>query len=199
MRKRSFAARVISSVGFAVTLLIVAAIPLAGHVKAAELLDVVFVLDNSGSMRENDPQFLTRKAVKNFASTLAENADVPVINGLTDRSHPCQLMADVMTFSISSGDTGSFKYLRMLRRFISDSCVSIFLLLGPGFPLGLTRDGPPRMSSAASYRLRPRPSRAAFVTGVRLKSPYEPCSNARRRRSFPRRDAGGRVASPVMA
>lgn len=29
---------------------------------------------------------------------MAENATVPVINGLTDRSHPCQVMADVMTF-----------------------------------------------------------------------------------------------------
>ncbi|MGH7005912.1 MAG: ornithine carbamoyltransferase, partial [Alphaproteobacteria bacterium] len=29
---------------------------------------------------------------------LAEAATVPVINGLTDRTHPCQLMADVMTF-----------------------------------------------------------------------------------------------------
>ncbi|MEM9046919.1 MAG: ornithine carbamoyltransferase [Pseudomonadota bacterium] len=28
---------------------------------------------------------------------LAENATVPVINGLTNRSHPCQIMADVMT------------------------------------------------------------------------------------------------------
>lgn len=29
---------------------------------------------------------------------LAEHASVPVINGLTDDSHPCQVMADVMTF-----------------------------------------------------------------------------------------------------
>ena len=29
---------------------------------------------------------------------MAEYSDVPVINGLTDRSHPCQVMADVMTF-----------------------------------------------------------------------------------------------------
>ncbi len=28
---------------------------------------------------------------------LAEGASVPVINGLTDHSHPCQVMADVMT------------------------------------------------------------------------------------------------------
>jgi ornithine carbamoyltransferase len=29
---------------------------------------------------------------------LADHATVPVINGLTDRSHPCQVMADIMTF-----------------------------------------------------------------------------------------------------
>lgn len=34
---------------------------------------------------------------------LAEHATVPVINGLTDRSHPCQLMADVMTFEEHKG------------------------------------------------------------------------------------------------
>jgi len=34
---------------------------------------------------------------------MAENASVPVINGLTDESHPCQLMADVMTFEQHRG------------------------------------------------------------------------------------------------
>lgn len=34
---------------------------------------------------------------------LAEYATVPVINGLTDRSHPCQIMADVMTFEEHKG------------------------------------------------------------------------------------------------
>ncbi|WP_135469054.1 ornithine carbamoyltransferase [Crenalkalicoccus roseus] len=34
---------------------------------------------------------------------LAEHATVPVINGLTDVSHPCQLMADVMTFEEHRG------------------------------------------------------------------------------------------------
>jgi len=29
---------------------------------------------------------------------LAENAQVPVINGLTEFSHPCQIMADILTF-----------------------------------------------------------------------------------------------------
>ena len=34
---------------------------------------------------------------------MAEAASVPVINGLTDRTHPCQLMADVMTFEEHRG------------------------------------------------------------------------------------------------
>ncbi|MDN2566695.1 ornithine carbamoyltransferase [Aquibium sp. A9E412] len=34
---------------------------------------------------------------------LAQNATVPVINGLTDDTHPCQIMADVMTFEEHRG------------------------------------------------------------------------------------------------
>jgi len=34
---------------------------------------------------------------------LAKHATVPVINGLTDESHPCQLMADVMTYEEHRG------------------------------------------------------------------------------------------------
>ncbi len=34
---------------------------------------------------------------------LSEYATVPVINGLTDRSHPCQVMADIMTFEERRG------------------------------------------------------------------------------------------------
>ena len=34
---------------------------------------------------------------------MAEHATVPVINGLTDASHPCQIMADVMTYEEHRG------------------------------------------------------------------------------------------------
>ncbi|MEM8759713.1 MAG: ornithine carbamoyltransferase, partial [Pseudomonadota bacterium] len=34
---------------------------------------------------------------------LAEASTVPVINGLTNRTHPCQIMADVMTFEEHRG------------------------------------------------------------------------------------------------
>ncbi|MCB1463350.1 MAG: ornithine carbamoyltransferase [Nitratireductor sp.] len=35
---------------------------------------------------------------------MAEHATVPVINGLTDDTHPCQIMADVMTYREKKGD-----------------------------------------------------------------------------------------------
>jgi ornithine carbamoyltransferase len=34
---------------------------------------------------------------------MAENATIPVINGLTDDTHPCQIMADIMTFEEKKG------------------------------------------------------------------------------------------------
>jgi ornithine carbamoyltransferase len=34
---------------------------------------------------------------------MAAHASVPVINGLTDHSHPCQLMADILTFEEHKG------------------------------------------------------------------------------------------------
>lgn len=34
---------------------------------------------------------------------LAENAEIPVINGLTEYSHPCQILADILTFEENLG------------------------------------------------------------------------------------------------
>jgi ornithine carbamoyltransferase len=45
-------------------------------------------------IRTNDPGKLAE---------LVEHASVPVINGLTDASHPCQVMADVMTYEEHRG------------------------------------------------------------------------------------------------
>jgi len=47
---------------------------------------------------------MVRTFSSSVARELAQYASVPVINGLTDDSHPCQLMADVMTFEEHRGD-----------------------------------------------------------------------------------------------
>lgn len=49
-----------------------------------------------------DAIMLRTVSEKHLAEMVA-NATVPVINGLTDHSHPCQLMADVMTFEEHKG------------------------------------------------------------------------------------------------
>ena len=46
---------------------------------------------------------LLRAANHKALTELAEHSDVPVINGLTDQNHPCQVMADVMTFEEHRG------------------------------------------------------------------------------------------------
>lgn len=61
------------------------------------IADTARVLSRYGDaimIRTDDPKKL---------KDLAESADIPVINGLTDDSHPCQVMADIMTFEEHRG------------------------------------------------------------------------------------------------
>jgi ornithine carbamoyltransferase len=46
---------------------------------------------------------MIRTTAKQVLLEMAEFADIPVINGLTDVTHPCQIMADVMTFEEHRG------------------------------------------------------------------------------------------------
>jgi ornithine carbamoyltransferase len=47
---------------------------------------------------------MMRTTVEEKLLEMAKYATVPVINGLTDKTHPCQLMADVMTYEEHRGD-----------------------------------------------------------------------------------------------
>lgn len=42
---------------------------------------------------------------------MAEHATVPVINGLTDTSHPCQIMADVLTYEQHRGSVAGRRFV----------------------------------------------------------------------------------------
>lgn len=53
-------------------------------------------------------RFVDIAMIRTFAQTslneFAASADIPLINGLTNASHPCQVMADIMTFEEHRGD-----------------------------------------------------------------------------------------------
>ena len=77
---------------------------------------------------------------------LAENATVPVINGLTNRSHPCQLMADVMTYEEHRGPIQGAKVAWMGDG--NNVCAS-FLHAAGQFGFDLTFSGPPELDPEA--------------------------------------------------
>jgi len=68
---------------------------------------------------------------------LAENATVPVINGLDDKEHPCQILADLLTIKEHKGD---FKGLKLA--YVGDGnnvCNSLMLgsaMVGMDFAVG---------------------------------------------------------------
>ncbi|PWE33304.1 ornithine carbamoyltransferase [Maritimibacter sp. 55A14] len=71
---------------------------------------------------------------------MAEYSDVPVINGLTDRTHPCQIMADVMTFEEHRGPIAGRKVVWSGDG--NNVCAS-FLHAAGQFGFDLTFTGPP--------------------------------------------------------
>ncbi|MGB0661087.1 MAG: ornithine carbamoyltransferase [Mangrovicoccus sp.] len=79
---------------------------------------------------------------------LAEYATVPVINGLTDRSHPCQIMADILTYEEHRGPIKGRKVT-----WLGDGnnvCAS-FLHAAGQFGFDLTFAGPAEMDPDPEY------------------------------------------------
>ncbi|MCX8501891.1 MAG: ornithine carbamoyltransferase [Alphaproteobacteria bacterium] len=46
---------------------------------------------------------MMRTSDEAYLMELADNADIPIINGLTDQSHPCQIVADIVTYEEKRG------------------------------------------------------------------------------------------------
>lgn len=61
------------------------------------------IADSARVLSRYVDMIMIRTFDESVLSEMAEYADVPVINGLTDRTHPCQIMADVMTFEEHRG------------------------------------------------------------------------------------------------
>jgi len=61
------------------------------------------IADTARVMSRYVDAIMIRTLDPDMVAELAKHATIPVINGLTKRSHPCQVMADVMTFEEKKG------------------------------------------------------------------------------------------------
>lgn len=73
---------------------------------------------------------------------MAEFASVPVINGLTDRTHPCQIMADVMTYEEHRGPIAGKK---VVWSGDGNNVFASFAHAAGQFGFNLTITGPPTL------------------------------------------------------
>ena len=79
---------------------------------------------------------------------MAEYADVPVINGLTDRTHPCQIMADVMTYEEHRGPIAGKK---VVWSGDGNNVCSSFLHAAAQFQFDLTFTGPVQLDPEMEF------------------------------------------------
>lgn len=79
---------------------------------------------------------------------LAQEATVPVINGLTDKSHPCQVMADVLTFEEHRGNIQGQKLT-----YLGDGNNMVYSLIEAAerFDFELTVSSPDELAPAKEY------------------------------------------------
>ncbi|OAN80505.1 ornithine carbamoyltransferase [Sulfitobacter sp. EhC04] len=84
---------------------------------------------------------------------MAEYASVPVINGLTNRSHPCQIMADIMTFEEHNGP---IKGKRVVWSGDGNNVFASFAHAAKQFDFDLVFTGPPPLD--------PEPALAGLYT-----------------------------------
>ena len=78
---------------------------------------------------------------------MAEHASVPVINGLTNRTHPCQIMADIMTFEEYRGP---IKGRKVVWSGDGNNTFSSFVHAALQFGFDLTFTGPEVLEPAQS-------------------------------------------------
>ena len=103
---------------------------------------------------------------------MATHATVPVINGLTKKTHPCQVMADIMTFEEHRGDISGARVA-----WVGDACNVLTSWVQAAARFGFTLD------IATPEELAPRPELIAWARkeggGVNvMRDPYEAVKDA---------------------
>jgi len=79
---------------------------------------------------------------------MAEHADVPVINGLTDRTHPCQIMADILTYE---EHRGPIKGKKVVWSGDGNNVCASFLHAAGQFGFDLTFTGPMQLDPEPEF------------------------------------------------
>ena len=79
---------------------------------------------------------------------MAQYSNVPVINGLTDRTHPCQIMADVMTYE---EHRGPIKGKKVVWCGDGNNVCASFLHAAGQFGFDLTFTGPEQLNPEAEF------------------------------------------------
>ncbi len=79
---------------------------------------------------------------------MAQYATVPVINGLTDRTHPCQIMADIMTFE---EHRGPIKGKKVVWSGDGNNVCASFIHAAGQFGFDLTFTGPETLDPEAGF------------------------------------------------
>jgi ornithine carbamoyltransferase len=91
---------------------------------------------------------------------LAENATVPVINGLTRHSHPCQVMADVMTFEEHKGRIDGRKVAWLGD---ANNVLTSWVHAAARFDFGLNVASPPELALNGELRAWVQTNRASVT------------------------------------
>ncbi len=96
---------------------------------------------------------------------MAEHATVPVINGLTNRTHPCQIMADVMTYEEHRGPIAG---RRVVWSGDGNNVCASFLQAAGQFGFDFTFTGPPPLDPEEEW------VRFALSKGVNVRIERDP-------------------------
>lgn len=105
-------------------------------------------------------------------AALAHNASIPVINGLTDYNHPCQIMADLQTLEEQGGDLSD-----MTLSWVGDGNNVAVSFINAAAKFGYKL----RLSCAQGYEVRGQYVEAAKAAGADIEieaDPFKACAQS---------------------
>ncbi|RKQ71841.1 ornithine carbamoyltransferase [Litorimonas taeanensis] len=106
---------------------------------------------------------------------LATYSDVPIINGLTDYNHPCQIMADLMTLEERAKATHGKDLSEMTLSWIGDGNNVLVSFVNAAAQLGYAL----RISSPEGYRVNGQTLEAAKAKGANITADLTPAEAAK--------------------